>query len=349
MEASRAHLVSGARPSPKGRVLAAIAMLVGVLVAVVTLLWLGTASAGAVASEGVQTSATSRSKIAFTEFRYDTLSYEIYKVNPDGSNVQRLTRSRSRYSDNLGPAWSPNGRKIVFVRERYDPNDESYHSSIYKMNADGTKVERLTSGYDAFDPAWSPDGTKIAFASNRDGNVEIYVMNTKGNNVTKIGPKGYYAYSPAWSPNGEQIAFSGYEEGNWQNKLYVMNPDGTDVSQVPSSYEEEAFAPDWSPDGSKIAYTDGSSIRLMNADGSDDHYLEGTGSEWTDEPSWSPDGKTIAYTRYWDYDIDDVSYMAKVKADGSTFGDGSQYRVLRSVHMGHATVEAADWSPRIRR
>ena len=55
------------------------------------------------------------------------------------------------------------------------------------MNADGTGQTRLTNNA-AFDiePAWSPDGTKIAFASDRDGNVEIYVMNADGTGQTRL-------------------------------------------------------------------------------------------------------------------------------------------------------------------
>ena len=93
---------------------------------------------------------------------------EIYVMNADGSNVERLTYSGG---GNFGPVWSADGRKIAFTSDR-DGNSE-----IYVMNADGSNVERLTY-HDAYDfgPAWSPDGTKIAFSSRRDGNSEIYVM-----------------------------------------------------------------------------------------------------------------------------------------------------------------------------
>ncbi len=49
------------------------------------------------------------------------------------------------------------------------------------MNADGSGQSRLTyNDVDDFSPAWSPDGRRIAFFSERDGNPEIYVMNTAG-------------------------------------------------------------------------------------------------------------------------------------------------------------------------
>src|SRR3990170_6246104 len=58
--------------------------------------------------------------------------------------------------------------KIVFYR----------NAEIYVMNADGTGQTNLTNDPATdYAPAWSPDGTKIAFYSDRDGNLDVYVMN----------------------------------------------------------------------------------------------------------------------------------------------------------------------------
>jgi Tol biopolymer transport system component len=80
-------------------------------------------------------------------------------MNADGSNVKRLTNN---LSDDYGPKWSPDGRKILFDSER-DGNRE-----VYVMDADGGNQTRLTRN-NATDSAtsWSPDGSQIAFASNR--------------------------------------------------------------------------------------------------------------------------------------------------------------------------------------
>jgi len=67
------------------------------------------------------------------------------------------------------------------------------------MNADGNNQVRLTNNAaDDYSPVWSPDSGKIAFASNRDGNVEIYVMNADGNSQVRLTNNTVIDFSPAW-------------------------------------------------------------------------------------------------------------------------------------------------------
>ena len=73
---------------------------------------------------------------------------EIYVMNADGSNLQRLTDNAG---DDTDPDWSPDGRRIVFVSNR-DGNDE-----LYLMNADGSDPRRLTyEKANDWQPAWRP-------------------------------------------------------------------------------------------------------------------------------------------------------------------------------------------------
>ena len=115
------------------------------------------------------------------------------------------------------PAWSRDGRTIVFVSWR-DGNGE-----VYAMDADGSEPRNLTQD-PAKDvrPAWSPDGRRIAFVSRRDGNSEVYVMNADGSgkrNLTRDRASDDY---PTWSPDGRRIAFL-------RGRLYSNNPGGLGV------------------------------------------------------------------------------------------------------------------------
>jgi TolB protein len=79
-------------------------------------------------------------------------SGEIYLVRRDGSDLQRLTHSEA---DDHSPAWSPDGRRIVFVSDRSNPLDHAYE--LYTISRDGDGVRRITRNdvWD-LDPAWEP-------------------------------------------------------------------------------------------------------------------------------------------------------------------------------------------------
>ncbi|MFZ1880322.1 MAG: hypothetical protein WAU41_09155 [Gaiellaceae bacterium] len=79
-----------------------------------------------------------------TRYRQD-----IYVIRPDGTGLQRLTRLTT---DNVSPAWSPDGKRIAFASDR--GRDDLY--DIYVMNADGTKQTRLTRTADSDFPNWQP-------------------------------------------------------------------------------------------------------------------------------------------------------------------------------------------------
>ena len=105
--------------------------------------------------------------------------------------------------DDMWPAWSPDGRRIVFASTR-DGDPE-----IYVMNADGSRAQRLTStpGRDAH-PSWSPDGKTIAFQSPRlEGHTRIFLMDADGSNQRPLTNNRGFCGVPSWSPDGKQIAF----------------------------------------------------------------------------------------------------------------------------------------------
>ena len=129
-------------------------------------------------------------RIAFVSSR-NAFGNEIYVMNADGSNQQRLTETPH---DNIQPSWSPDGERIAFVSSR-DGNFE-----IYMMNADGKNQRRLTRtpAHD-WHPSWSPDGKRVVFVSHRDGNYEIYTMNVNGaRQVRRLTKEGSDDTDPTW-------------------------------------------------------------------------------------------------------------------------------------------------------
>jgi Tol biopolymer transport system component len=170
----------------------------------------------------------------------------LYVMNPDGSQVRRLTSEKVDSS----PAWSPDGSSIAFVRGFWDPD-----AGIYVMDADGSNLRRLTDGgwgddRPEIDPAWLPTGTRIAFAQ-EGANTDIYTVSSDGTGLARLTDSPAMEYQPAWSPNGSKIAFVGYDMPPGPVRLYVMNADGTGVTELGP---ENVDGPSWSPEGAEIAY-----------------------------------------------------------------------------------------------
>jgi len=268
-------------------------------------------------------------KIAFVSDRDG--NYEVYIVNPDGSDQKRLTRHPA---DDESPRWSPDGKRIAFVSSR-DGNRE-----IYVMNADGSEQRDLTNNAaEDLDPSWSPDGKMIAFCSyrGRAAYPEICVMNADGRRQKQLTDNlAVVDWHPCWSPNGNSIAFVSDRIGDYD--IYVMNTDGSRQRNL-SCHPGDEYEPSWSPDGTKIAfigYAVPNAICVMYADGSEQKKLTNVTSRWptTDgrSPSWSPDGKMIAFCAAWA----GAGEICIMHADGSE---------LRNLTNNPAMDYSPSWSP----
>lgn len=144
---------------------------------------------------------------------------------------------------------------------------------------------------------------QIVFWTNRDGNAEIYVMNTDGSRIVNLTRAPSFDSEPAISPDGKRVLFVTARDGN--REIYVMNHDGSSPENL-TNHPANDERPRWSPDGSKIAFTSDRSgafnIFVMNADGSDP--INVTNAQ-ANGATWSPDGTRIAFTsnRTGDFEI----------------------------------------------
>lgn len=131
-----------------------------------------------------------------------TGNHEIYTAALDGSGEQRLTDTSA---DESYPAWSPDGRQIVFCRSTGVWNSAASQPTreIFTMNADGTGARQLTENRAPDGNArWSPDGSQLVFSSDRaePERYDVYVMNADGTDVRQVThvPSGTRALSPVW-------------------------------------------------------------------------------------------------------------------------------------------------------
>jgi Tol biopolymer transport system component len=168
---------------------------------------------------------------------------EVYVVDATGGNLVALTSCADGKAGcaNDYPAWSPDGKQIVFShQDDADADDAGINQQIWVMNADGSKARALTTGPEPKDQLadWNPDGGSIAYASGTSNNEGIWVMRADGTKPKQIS--GCVAgdvepcaagtdIGPAWSPDGKSIAFvRGFGAvGSDDRPVFVMNADGT--------------------------------------------------------------------------------------------------------------------------
>ena len=188
--------------------------------------------------------------------------------------------------------------------------------------ADGAQPDSLERHYvspTSQEPARSPDGTRVAFSTFRDGDKEVYVMDSDGGDPVNLTRHHAFDSSPAWSPDGRRIAFESERDGG-DYHIFVMNADGSGVEQLTFGPGTPwARQPAWSPDGSSIACVSGMGtdwgIHSIDLDSGELRLLPEGGLRGTN-PSWSPDGARIAYTMT-DTADSDLRHVWVMAADGS--------------------------------
>ena len=183
--------------------------------------------------------------------------------------------------------------------------------------------------------ATSPLWGKIVFYSTRDGNAEIYTMNSAGNHQLRLTNSPTMDIWPTWSPDGQQIVF--FSERNKNYDIYVIDADGSNKRRLTRHLALDGY-PHWHPDGTRIAFRSGrdgediTSIYTMDFDGNDLRLV--TQAEFIAKVRWSPDGERIAFEGV----LGGSREVFVIDADGT-----NRWQVSKTVPR--STMRLGDWSP----
>jgi Tol biopolymer transport system component len=169
----------------------------------------------------------------------------VWLMRPDGSQRRRLTRNPYAGTEcgcDTDPAFSPDGRRISFVRVRAESRGLG---ALFVMDRDGANPRRLTSW--RFDPgvkhAWKPDGSQIMASDNAhprpDESSNVYLLRPDGTPLRSLTHfKGGHpnALPGSWSPDGRRIVLKADDSGDFQ--LYVMNAGGGNRRRITDNLTE---------------------------------------------------------------------------------------------------------------
>lgn len=234
------------------------------------------------------------------------------------------------------PAWSPDGREIVFSGML----NGNGNFDLWVIRDDGTGLRRLTNSlHDDHDPDWSPQGDDIVFSRLRSTPVagaDLYLIRPDGsserrftNGRTLAGDK----HQPRWTPDGGRIVFSTSDDGTAQ--IYSMAPNGGDVLQLTEGAGNKGN-PAVSPSGTllydMLGTRDEYRVYAIAPDHQPTPLLV---NAWWRRPAFSPDGAHLLVS-YFDTGPAQFGHVAVMRADGS------ERRLLLPDTIG--TSDGA-WSP----
>jgi len=253
-------------------------------------------------------------------------SFQLYTVNPDGSDMVQITNLPPTLFETWLPDFSPDGQRLTFCYGTFDSADNAF-AEIYVINVDGTGLKQLTNDglFDCF-PRWSPDGSRIIFGRQapRTQQLVVATMRADGSDKKELSSPLWGIARAGFTPDSKRILWETQQAG-FISVLWIMDADGTHQKRLTSAPLKagEVSAP--SPDGKHIAFISNQNtppevlnvLFVMDFDnGKITQITHAVGTSHDVLPNYSPDGTKIVFAS--DRTSTDGSLdLFTINADGS--------------------------------
>ena len=173
---------------------------------------------------------------------------DLWRYEIESGNVTRLTNDA--YAD-LEPSFSPDGRRLVYVTERFSTNLPTAAVGDLRLavmdvaSGQSREITAFATGKH-ISPQWAPDSATIFFIADPDGISNVYRVGANGGRPDQMtnlrtGATGITASSPALTvaASAGTLAFSVYEDGNYT--IYTSSAAGVPVT--PPAIQTAAVLP----------------------------------------------------------------------------------------------------------
>jgi len=192
------------------------------------------------------------------------------------------------------PQISPDGSKVVFVRNYKDVMTDRNHSNIWMVNFDGSKMRPLTTGnQNDFYPRWSHDGQKIIFKSNMaDEKVKLYKMWINTREIVALTNTSQSPGDVSWAHDDKYLAFNMFVPTAPSSIISMPpKPEGAQWNTPPTYIDRMNYR----GDGQGYYKSGNRQLFTLSVDGGTPRQLTFTDFDHG-APTWSPDGEYLFFS-----------------------------------------------------